>query len=195
MYINFKLMATKGITPGDVMLLQMVKQQKLEDLSPNIETLCGKKEDYLQKLIDRGYIETIRGKKDDSIYKRARISKKGSEVLDAIETPLVNEDDLQLFDWISGVYKKRGKEVGNAKKTKSYLANFRVHSGIEKNCLAFLLKSFIDDEKEQEYSHILQNVFFKGDNVFSTKFDIEQSRLYRYYLKNKTIFDEKFKTL
>jgi hypothetical protein len=196
MYINFNLMLKKGITHGHLLILQLSKQMKLEDVSESLIQLCGKKGEVpVQALIDSGYLELIKGKTSDSFFRKVRLTKKGAEVLDALETPLVNEDDLQLFDWLSKIYLKREKSIGNAKKTKIYLASFRVHSGIEKNALAFLLKTFIGDEKEQEYSHILQNVFFKGDTVFSTKFDIEQSRLYQYYLKNKSTFDEKFKNL
>ena len=189
-------MLKKGITHGNLLILQLAKQMKLEDVSESLIQLCAKKGEVpVQNLIDSGYLELIKGKTSDSFFRRVRLTKKGAKILDALETPLINEDDLLLFEWLSKIYIKRDKNIGNAKRTKTYLALFRVNSGIEKNALAYLLKTFIDDDKEQEFSHVLQNVFFKSDNLYSTKFDIEQSRLYQYYLKNKSTFDEKFKNL
>jgi hypothetical protein len=67
-----------------------------------------------------------------------------------------------------------------------------VNSSIHKNNLAFLCKTFIEDPDQFEYSKRLEYLFFKPANLFSVKFDIEGSRLYQYYLKHKTEFDDKF---
>ena len=84
------------------------------------------------------------------------------------------------------------KESGNKRKCKNFIAQFRVNSGICKNHLAFLCQTFINDEKEIEYSQKLEFLFFKGANLFATKFDIYQSRLFQYYEKRKEFFEDAF---
>ncbi len=192
MYINYKLARAKGIDVGYIMILQMCKQQKFEDLSENLSIICTQKEETLTKMIDAGYVTSIKGKAKDSPWSKYRITDKGLEILEAIETPEVTEEDLILYDWAKKVYEKRGKEIGNAKKTKLYIALFRVNSSITGNNLAKLIKAFLDDKDCQEYSHRLEYVFFKPSNVFQVKFDLENSRLYQYYLKNKATFDVQF---
>ena len=120
------------------------------------------------------------------------MSKKGREVLDAIETPEVTEDSLRIFEWIKQIYISAGKDLGNQKKTKMFIAQFSAESGIQRNALAFLIQSFINDESQFEWSKVLQYLFFKGESVFNIKFDLHSSRLYQYYLKNQNYFDNKF---
>jgi hypothetical protein len=191
MYINFQLAKTKGLTPTDVANLQLIYQNKLESLWEIItETVSLQTLDRYQQL---GYITLVKAKnKSDSIQNRVRLSKKGNEVLEDLQVPEVNSDDLQLYDWLERTYQKEDKEIGNRKKTKLYIALFRAHSGIDRNKLAFLCKTFMNDSSQFEWSKRLEYLFFKPGNVFSVKFDLEQSKLYQYYIKHKEHFDNKF---
>jgi DNA-binding PadR family transcriptional regulator len=191
MYINFQLAKTKGLTPTDVANLQLIYQNKLESLWEIItETVSLQTLDRYQQL---GYITLVKAKnKSDSIQNRVRLSKKGNEVLEDLQVPEVNSDDLQLYDWLERTYQKEDKEIGNRKKTKLYIALFRAHSGIDRNKLAFLCKTFMNDSSQFEWSKRLEYLFFKPVNVFSVKFDLEQSKLYQYYIKHKEHFDNKF---
>ena len=100
-----------------------------------------------------------------------------------------------LYDWMAAVYENLGKEIGNKKKTKMFVALFRAHSGIDKNNLASLLDMFVKDEDNMEYNHKLEFAFFKPATVYQVKFELEQSRLYQYYLNYKSFFDNKFEEL
>lgn len=193
MYINFEILKTKAISLSDLMLLQVAKQNKYEDLSHIIKHTFSSND--LDNLVNLGLLELIKGSKNDSLESRIRISKKGSSILDDIETPEVLQEDIMLFDWISDVYLSLGKEIGNKKKTKMYIALFRTESGIEKNHLATLLEKFVKDESNMEYNFRLEYAFFKPTNVYQTRFDINQSRLYSYYLKNKRQFDSIFERI
>lgn len=195
MYINFRYSVSKGITPGEILILQMCKQQKFEDLSDRLEVLCSKDESHLKKLEEKGLVSFVKGKKGDSIWKNARLSSKGGDFLDDLETPEIIEEDLVIFEWLKKVYLGRGKEVGNAKKTKLWIALFRVNSGIRGNALAKLAKAFLDDEDQQQWSIRLEYVFFKPPTAFSVKFDLEESKLFKYYSKNKAKFDAEFEKL
>ena len=183
-----------GLSPVDVVNLQLISQNKTENLvdvitdNISLETL-----DYYQGL---EYVTLVKAKnKADTIQNRIRLSSKGSDLLENLQVPEINDDDLRLYDWLEGIYKAEDKEIGNRKKTKLYIALFRAHSGIDRNKLAFLCKCFMGDASQFEWSRRLEYLFFKPSNAFSVRFDLEQSNLYRYYLKNKTTFDKRFETL
>lgn len=193
MYINFKLAKEKGFTVGQIVALQMIKQNKFEDLSESIETFVALDLPWLE---DNNFVEYIKSKKkNQNKFELIRLSKKGAEVLDTLETAEITSDSLKIFDWIKSIYLASGKEIGNEKKTKMFIAQFSAESGIVRNELAFLINTFINDEKEMEYSRRLQYLFFKGESVFSVKFDLHSSRLYQYYLKHKEFMDTKFQEL
>lgn len=188
MYINFNLAQNHGLILHDIILLQMIYQNKFEDHSKNLEHF----EPSFEKFENQGLVTYIKGKKNDSKSSLIRLTVKGNKILEEIQIPEINLDDLDVYSWLENVYKQNDKEVGNAKKTKLLIAQFRVNSGIERNHLVFLCKTFIFDEKEMEYSKRLEYLFWKPSNLFQTKFDIDQSRLYQYYLKKKEYFDGKF---
>lgn len=190
MYINFNLLQSYGLIPEDVVTLQAIFQNKFENNEALLIAICD-----VEKFEKFELVTYIQGSKKASKQSLMRLSPKGSKILEEIQIAEVNQDDLDVYGWLEGVYKKSGKEIGNMKKTKSLIAQFRVHSGIERNHLAFLCKTFINDEKEMEWSQKLEFLFWKPANLFQTKFDIEQSRLYQYYLKRKEQFDAKFLTI
>lgn len=194
MYINFEIAKSKGLSPTDVANLQLISQNKTESLWEIItETITLGTLDRYQSL---GYASLVKAKhKSDTIQNRIRLTPKGNAFLEELQIPMINEDDLKLYDWLESVYKSENKEVGNRKKTKLYIALFRANSGIDRNKLAYLCKVFINDSSQFEWSKVLEFLFFKPSNMYSTRFDIEESRLYKYYLKHQAMFDNKFKTL
>ena len=175
-------------------LLLVLKQSAKKDLVNQVAALAMTDED-LETLEKGGYIKYIKGKKSDTIIHRMRLDKKGTAFLNSLDEPDVEEQDIKIFKWLSEIYKSRGKEVGNGKKTQRLIASFREKSGIEKNHLAFLCNTFINDDEQQEWSFKLEFVFWKPTNVFQTKFLLEDSRLWKYYNKRKQYFDQEFKTI
>lgn len=191
MYINFDLVKKKELTLTDVVNLQLISQNKNESLEEIItESISLGTLDSYQ---DRGLVVLIKAKnKRDSIQNRIRLSPKGHDLLEDLQVPEINEDDLKLYNWLEATYKKEGKELGNRKKTKLYVSLFRANSGIDRNKLALLCKTFMNDSSQFEWSKRLEYLFFKPSNSFSVRFDLEQSRLYQYYIKYQEDFDNKF---
>jgi hypothetical protein len=194
MYINFEIAKKQGFSPTDVVNLQLISQNKTESLWEIItETMTLSTLDRYQSL---EYVSLVKAKnKSDTIQNRVRLTPKGNAFLEELQIPMINEDDLKLYTWLESVYKSENKEIGNRKKTKLYIALFRANSGIDRNKLAFLCKVFMNDTSQFEWSKVLEYLFFKPANMYTTRFDIEESRLYKYYLKHQTMFDNKFKTL
>lgn len=193
MYINltnfFKLER-----PLQLPLLLVLKRASKEDVSEKITLLNPSSED-ISFLITAGYIKIIVGKKGQNRNQKLRLDTKGTSFLNSLEEPEVELEDITFFDWLSKVYVKNDKQIGNGKRTKRLIASFREKSGIDKNKLAFLCQTFITDDAEQEWSFRLEYVFFKPTNAFQTRFVLEDSRLWQYYSKRKVFFDNKFKTL
>lgn len=189
MYINFDILRKQKLNVEHFMILQMCKQNKSEDLSAELMKYSTE----LNWLMGEGYLTTIKGKKTDSIFKKVRLSKKGTDALNNINTPAVTEDDLTLFDWLCRVYTTEDKLIGNKRKTKMYIAEFRANSGIQRNELAHLLEVFLEDEENMMFNNKLEYAFFKPDNVYQSKFDLDQSRLWQYYLRNREEIDAKYK--
>ena len=153
MYINTNIVKHYNLNLQQVALLQILHQAKNEDVSEWLESYNGD----LDVLNEKSFLSEVKAKnKQESVYKRLRLSKKGREVLDAIETPEVTEDSLRIFEWIKQIYISAGKDLGNQKKTKMFIAQFSAESGIKRNALAFLIQSFINDESQFEWSKVLQ---------------------------------------
>lgn len=194
MYVNFEIAKKRGLSPTDVINLQLISQNKTEKLEDLItDNIPLSVLNWYQEL---EYITLVKAKnKSETIQKRVRLTSKGSTLLEDLQIPEVNEDDLQLYDWLESIYNKEQKEIGNRKKTKILISLFRANSGIDRNKLAFLCKSFLNDGTQFLYSQRLEYLFFKPANAFSVKFDLEQSKLYQYYIKRKEDFDNKFKLI
>lgn len=189
MYINFAILKKYKLNVEHFILLQMCKQNKSEDLSVELMQYSTQ----LNWLMGEGYLTTVKPKrKTDTIFNLTRLSKKGTEVLNDINTPAVTEDDLTLFNWLCEVYTTEDKLIGNKRKTKIYIAEFRVNSGIQRNELAHLLEVFLEDEENMMFNNKLEYAFFKPTNVYQSKFDLDQSRLWQYYLRNKEEIDAKY---
>lgn len=180
MYINFKNLKKSKLTPEMFFFLIAIKQKETLYIEENIHLLEEVEE----------YTALIKGRKNQHIFEKIRLNKKGKSLLDNIEAFGIDKDDEKLFEFIKNIYVKLGKEIGNSKKTKRYINWFKKETGIDKNRLISLLKTFVSDEENMNYNHVLEYAFYKPPTVFETRPKLEESRLYNYYLKHKQQFDK-----
>lgn len=168
----------------DFLFLTLLHQAKAQDVQSLIKEKIS--EQKLEEYKERKFLKVLKNGE-------MRLSPEGLEVLtDITSSADVLPEDIMVFDWLSKHFKKIGKEVGNMKKTKLYIALFRMQSGISKNNLINLCKDFVNDSGNMEYSHRLEYVFFKPPSAFTTRFDLEESKLWRFYNKNKEHYDTRF---
>ena len=186
-------MSNANLNLYDLGVLQLIKQNKTEDVSEFLElSIVGTM--ILERFEVDNYVEYIKPKKKgDSVYKCVRTTKKANSLLESISTASVAEEDKTVFDWLKKHYLKMGKEVGNGAKTQRHIRDFRIKTGIEKNNLLNLCLAFLQDEDNMTYNNILEYAFYKAPTAFETKFNIEESRLYKYYLKREPYFKSIFK--
>ena len=187
MYINFKVLQDLLLQPEDVVFLTAIKQKETDYL---VETYW---KESLERLEGRSFIESIKtSKKGEHHYARLRLSKAGRKLMEALETPPVEEEDKTVFEWLKKHYLKMGKEVGNGAKTQRHIRDFRIKSGICKNNLLKLCLAFLQDEDNMTYNNILEYAFYKAPTAFETRFNLEESRLHKYYLKREPYFKSIF---
>ena len=123
-YINFNLLQSRGLTVLDYCLLIAASQNAREDLSNIISELIYSDERY-EYLVEEGYLKFIKGNKSQNEFEKLRIDTKGKKLLEDASAAEVTDEDVTVFDWLENLYKKMGKEVGNRRKTKEYIAKFR----------------------------------------------------------------------
>ena len=190
-YINVNLLKSRNLSLHEFAVLCLLRQNKFENNLDILELELNT--DVLKKFEDLNLIEQVKRKnKAQNEIELIRTSKKGNEWIDDINTVEVCEDTLKIYNWIENIYLGTNREIGNKKKTKQFIAQFSKESGITRNHLAFLIQSFINTDSEFEWSKKLQFLFFKGDSLFSVRFDLSASRLYQFYQKNENYFMEQF---
>lgn len=187
MYINLKVLLNTGIAPTTLVCLLAIKQQDYDYLKK-----CYWVEEKAH-LLERGYIKNIKSsKKLEGTTQTLRITPEGNRLLVDLETAEVEEEDKVVFEWLKKHYKSLGKEIGNGAKTLRHIRDFRIKSGIEKNNLLKLCLTFLRDEDNMLYNNILEYAFYKAPTAFETRFNLEESRLYKYYLKREDYFKANF---
>ena len=195
MYINSKLLRSRGLMHIELVALQLIKQNKNEDQSIDIREIVY--EEMKMRLMSYGLIDFVKAKnKSQDFANTIRTTTKGNVWLEDItNTVKVEEQDIIIFDWLKRHYDSLGKEIGSETKCKNNIAWFRTESGIEKNNLIELCKAFTGDENRMEYSKVLEYTFYRPNNHFQTTKKLEDSKLWLYYEKRREYFDHRFKEL
>ena len=193
MYINIKYLKDKGLTEDDYLNLILIRQQRTESIGNTMEKRLTPMQvsDYLSW----GFISEVKIKADAPLYSNLRISTEGKKIIDDASTADIIDEDITIRDWLIKIYKAEDKIIGNKKRVAQGISQFRANSGINKNHLAFLLQTFIKDEKNFTYSQKLENLFFDNTNVFDRRFKLEQCKLWEYYERREDFFNNKFKNI
>lgn len=188
MFINFKTFLSCGLASHELLILQAIYQRDywfLED-----------KMGYVLNLEDRGFISRVKPtKKSQPEWEIIRLSDKGVDLVKEIDVPEVVENDKIFLDWISDYYLKKGKEIGSKNKCLKYIACLRAYSNLSHRHLAELLKTFLLDEENMKYNYKLEYALFKPENAYSKKFNLDDSRIYQYYLKFEDYFSKRFEDI
>lgn len=193
LYLNFKTIRELEEGGHDALpllsILSAINQSNFNYLESQLKRIEDTDFTYKGKPL----IKRIKKKsKSQPDFETLRLDTMGKELLKEVVEAEVSEEDEIVFNWLSEHYKKIGKEIGNGAKTRRHIKDFRIKSGISKNNLLRVCLAFISDQDNMEYSHKLEYLFYKPKTVFETRFDLEESRLYQYYLKHKEHFDKQF---
>jgi|GEM_PF-2479002 hypothetical protein len=215
-YFNFEYAENKGLSPLDVLILQIVKQLKYQPELDNTLAMVVTDE-FLYKAYEDGYINTIKGKKGDSELSKHRLTKKGNKLLrDLTSYGKPDEDAEKIAEWLKKLYSKRVTSVkSNQKELQRRIHWFSNETQIYKNYLAALLECFINDTyiedvndkrpfnikfnefKEENPRGILsskaENVLWTPPDRFAREYQLENSPLWSYYQDNENYVNNYWK--
>lgn len=164
MYINFDLLFKAEMKSGDLLILLMIKQKEYEHLVEH--------KDRLNKLFKQGYVTTIKGKVSEPAHTKARLTPKAAKFLNDLEVPNITEEAIKLVEDLMGLAEDLGKPKPNKKRLQRYITWFmsRVDTDVE------TIYSLIEEHLEKWV--VLENMFYKPKNAYSTKPNLEESYLY-----------------
>ncbi len=192
-YFNYVLAEKKGLSPRDVHIINMVNQNKVEDVSEQLQLEMEK--DNISRLKAFDLITMIKGTKKQNEFQRLRLTKKGKSLHNALQIANTVPNDFEMATYIITAYKKLDKKVSSENKIIELIAWFRVETGFTHKEIFTVLNAFINDDNQMDYSNILDNIFWKRPHMYAIHKKIEDSRLHAYYNHNKVMFDRKFEKL
>lgn len=218
MYLNLdKIFIKEGMTPQSLLLLQTIHQQRGSNNEDFIAMLL--EDDVLEGFVEKGLVESVKGKKGDSELSKLRTSKKGVKFLLSLQKDQdFDEEDVTLAEWVERVYSKRPNYVkSNMAELKRRLNWFKVETGIYRNELSSLLESFIKDSfvddpsdkrpfnqrfrdfkeynKRAQMSNKTENILFTPKDRYQKYYNLEQSPLWQYYQENQKYIEKVWKNL
>ena len=189
MYINISVLEKSGLQFSDLVFLCAISQVETDWLIENLN------EDAYSRFKTLNLIKHIKQKsKKEHLYVSLRLSDEGKALLSELEEAEVEEQDTKVGHWLINHYKQIDKQVGNSKRLMRHIRDFRLKSGIEKNNLIKVCLDFISDDDNMQYNNVLEFAFYKPLTAVQTRFQLEDSRIYKHYLKKedyfKSIFEE-----
>lgn len=187
MAVNIKYLMEKGLSFHDftnmILLAQNTEQGIHEELILNMT------EDDLTRLHALGLVSLVKKKrKSDHDFTTMRLSKKGKEVYRNAQITDYTEADEKLMEALGGLYNKIDKSIGNDVKVKQLLAWFRTETQYSRKMIYLAIKFFIlkhEDKEKVKYVPTLENLIWRGDNIFAAKWNLSSSKLYQFIQENK----------
>lgn len=194
MHLSHSNILKSGLSPWKILLLDAARQQTKEKNLEEVIASYIQSDSELEELISKQYIKVIKTPKKASELSRLRIDKNGKKLLEKIQEVESEEQDRLFTEWLVKLYREKGKTIKSSKKLLGLVAWFRTATGIEKNKLGYLLQKFvaIQEETDFKYSHNVNNVFWKPENLYQSRPNLDNSRLYNFYLEDKEKFDKEF---
>lgn len=204
MFINLKQLEKCGIDGNSIMILNIIKQNS-----------NGAQEAFLKSLnVDwesvKDYVDFV--KKGPTNEAKARLNKKGKDLLIKLVTSSVDEDTERIAEWVKATYKNRPSGiVKNFTELKRRIQWWSDTTGIKKNELALVIRSFMSNtydpecgmtimeaKKQNPYlvlSNLAENIFWSPKDMFSKHYSLDDSPLYTFYDDNIDFFAKEFDNL
>ena len=181
-YINIELLKSRSLSLLDIQILQLAKQARIEDVSDVLSQHLP----IVDDLVEKGYLELIKGKKGENEFRRIRSTKLGNEILDLISTPIVQDVDIEMYNYLVSMYLEEDSTriVGNRKAGLRYCAEFRQIMGFTPHEMYYLCLMFVQNTT---FSKVLEYIFFEKKHFPYGKFkdNLDSSKLYQFWCDNE----------
>lgn len=181
MYLNYKLLNSRNLTPSDFTFLLAVKGNKTEDNSGVIEHYF---KDILEKFRDTNLITFVKPKnKSENDYNTVRLTSLGNEWVDDLTTPEVTDGDVKMRNYLCEIYlnnEDTDRVIGNKKLISIYISILRHHLGLSLHEFYYLCDYFLS---VHTFTKKLENIFMdRNKNKYGNfKSNIEDSSLYQFW--------------
>lgn len=177
----------KGLEPYDLFVMQLILQNASEDMVESLIMYLN--EECLSRLMALDLLSYVKAKrKSDHDFARLRLSPKGKNIYRDANKADYTEEDSALYDALVKIYDSVEKPVGNDIRVKELLAWFRIEGGYSRRQIFKAIKFFIsvnEDDHNGKYIPTLENLIWKPNSVFSTKWNLADSKLYQFINENK----------
>lgn len=193
MYLNFKLLNSRQLTPLDFSFLLAVKANKIEDNSGVIEYYF---KDVLEKFRETNLITFIKAKnKSQNDYNMVRLTTLGNEWVDDLTTPTVEEYHLKMRNYLCEMYlnnEDTERVIGNKKLIAIYISVLQHHLGLTIHEFYYLCDYFLS---VHIYTRKLENIFMDRNKIRYGDFKnhIEDSSLYQFWEQHEQEIRQYFK--
>ena len=187
MAVNINYLMQKGLSYHDFTNLQLIAQ----NTDPHMyeEIILNMTDEDLTRLHALDMLSLIKlKKKADHDFTRLRLSKKGKETFRNAQIVDYTIEDEKLQEHIVTLYNRLEKAIGNDVRVKQLLAWFRTETQYSRKLIYIAIKYFLskhEEEKKTKYIPSLENLLWKPNNVFTTKWSLADSRLYQFIQENK----------
>lgn len=172
MYINLDLLEKHDIIWKDnkYIVLQCIKQKEYERLED-----C---KDILNELWKGDYLTLIKKtSKNIPNYMRVRLSKKGKMFLKDSEIVGITPEGKKLAALLIELYDNRNLKIANKKKVVELISWFLMDSGFEPRDVYQTVEYYVISTGLKYISN-LNNLIWKGENLFATNWNLSDSKLY-----------------
>lgn len=202
--MNLDVFFKSKITAEDFVLLSVIQQNSN---GSQRERLLELDSDYSSV---SEYVKFVNRKnKTQTLHDLVRLDKKGNKLLVDLFTYSPDEDTEKIISWMEATYKSMGKFMKNRKESFRRCAWFAKSSGIDKNKLAVLIQTFMQNvynpevhgdnfyEAKKENPHLIlnnmiENAFWTPKDIFAKHYNLDDSPLYNFYLENEEHFLKQF---
>lgn len=170
MYVNFNVLDSKNISWEELMILQIIYQKDYSRLE--------KYRDGLNSLWKKEMLTLIKEvKKDTPKYMLARLSDKGKRFLKDLSVAEITDESRNLAAKLISLYDNNNLTIANKKKIVELVSWFLAETGFEPNKVYAVVQTYIS-ETPKEFTSNLNNLIWRGESVFATKWQLSQSKLY-----------------
>lgn len=180
MYINFEILSKNNFSwaENELLVLQIIKQKQYDLLES-----CSK--DLLNNLYKNGYIQLIKGNKNVPKYMLVRLSEKAKKFLKDISVAEITSESKELAAKLISLYQNNNLTINNKKKVVEMVSWFLSEvPDFTADKIYETVENYINTENRQ-FVRSLNNLIWKGESVFATKWQLSQSKLYGLLTNNK----------
>ena len=183
------------LNTGDEFIRSIIKQYLYD-----FETESGRKP--LEILDEAGYIKMLKTGPKTRPWESVRLSEKGEKILKEMNQKSQHELSEYTLDYVRKEYERigAGKEyINGGGKLLNYISEFLYSRPSEYNekMIQAVITAYCNsfEHGDKKYLNKMSTLFFKPQNVYATKFSVEDSPIHKFIESNQDLIRHYYKKL